>query len=93
MGHGLPGTGVGTKVGVDEEIVVTCPQMTWHSRALQGEQELWLVHVAAEGVAYMCVSMSWKGWVKVKGVVMELQEIMQFRKFQNVNTSEIGKRG
>lgn len=40
MVHCLPGTGMGSKVGVDEKVVVTYPQVTWHSRALQGKQEL-----------------------------------------------------
>lgn len=40
--------------------------------------------MAAQGVAYRYVSMGTEGRIETEGVVMELEQVVQFRQFKNV---------
>lgn len=40
--------------------------------------------MAAQGVAYGYVSMGTEGRIETEGVVMELEQVVQFRQFENV---------
>lgn len=52
---------------------------------MQRKQKLWLVDVAAQGVAYGYVSMGTEGGIETESVVMELEQVVQFREFENVD--------
>lgn len=53
--HHKPGSGVGAKVDVNQQVIVAGTQQTGHVLVFNGIEELRFIHVAAQGVGHPVV--------------------------------------
>lgn len=70
----------------DEDVIESLSQHAREVLVVDGVEELWLIHVAAEGVSHTGVSEGTEGTVQLQRVVMELLQVIMLRQLQDVQT-------
>lgn len=79
--HHEPGSGIGAKVDVNQQVIVAGTQQTGHVLVLDGVEELRFIHVAAQGVGHPVVPKSTDSRVEPEGVIVEFQQLFLLRQF------------